>query len=142
MNAIRHFSTAHSIAYIFMILTGIFLDANPAALSLLGYEREDILGLNVLDLISSEQIPMAWQVLEEIIETGTQREISEFKLRCKNNNYVDVETKASLISKDGKPYAIQGIARDITERKLAEKALYEKDYLLGGVAISYKYTPD
>ena len=36
---------------------------------------------------------------------------------------MDIETKGSLILHDERPYAILGIARDITERKQAERAL-------------------
>jgi len=36
---------------------------------------------------------------------------------------IDLETSASLLYNEGKPYAVQGVGRNITPRKLAEKAL-------------------
>jgi diguanylate cyclase (GGDEF)-like protein len=58
----------------------------------------------------------------------------EFRLRRKDGSYVYIETQASLIRRDGKPYAIQGIARDISERKMFEQRLSEMathDFLTG-----------
>jgi len=58
----------------------------------------------------------------------------EFKLRRKDGSYVQVEAQSSLIRRDGKPYAVQGIARDITERKMFEQKLSEMathDFLTG-----------
>jgi len=100
---------------------GNFIDANPAALSLLGYKRKDIASLNFASLLSEDQIPKALEALEELKETGTQKEPTEFRLRRKNGEYVDVEAMASVIYHEKKPYVIQGIARDITERKRREK---------------------
>ncbi|MGB7295422.1 MAG: diguanylate cyclase [Candidatus Aminicenantales bacterium] len=42
-------------------------------------------------------------------------------MKHKNGTIIEVETKASVIYRVGKPYAIQGIARDITERKKEEE---------------------
>jgi PAS domain S-box-containing protein len=51
-------------------------------------------------------------------------------LRRKDGGYVWVETEASVIYQEGKPYAIQGVGRDITKRKEAEEVLREaKDRL-------------
>jgi len=49
---------------------GNFLDANDAALELLGYERGDIPGLNFASLIDENQIPMALEAMRENMEIG------------------------------------------------------------------------
>jgi PAS domain S-box-containing protein len=48
-------------------------------------------------------------------------------LKKKDGSHVWVETEASLIFKEEKPYAILGIARDVTEYKKTEKALQESE---------------
>jgi diguanylate cyclase (GGDEF)-like protein/PAS domain S-box-containing protein len=100
---------------------GNFIDANPAALDLLGYLREDIPTLNIVSLLSPEQYPKTLQTLKELSETGRQKEPTEYKLKCKDGGRVDVETQESVIYRDGKSYAVQGVGRNITERKQAEE---------------------
>ncbi len=100
---------------------GNFIDANPAALDLLGYLREDIPTLNIVSLLSPDQYPKTLQTLKELSETGSQKEPIEYKLKCKDGRHVDVETQESVIYRDGKAYAVQGVGRNITERKQAEE---------------------
>jgi PAS domain S-box-containing protein len=108
-------------------LQGNFIDANPTALELFGYTVEEIPSFNFSSLLSEDQIPTALQALEEIINTGSQKELIEYKLKRKDGKYVYLETKGSLIYCDGKPYAVQGVARDITMRKRAEQTLKESE---------------
>ncbi|MCX5993657.1 MAG: PAS domain S-box protein [Chloroflexi bacterium] len=100
---------------------GNFIDANPAALDLLGYRSEDIPTLNIVSLLSPDQYPKTLQTLKELSETGSQKEPIEYKLKCKDGRHVDVETQESVIYRDGKAYAVQGVGRNITERKQAEE---------------------
>ena len=102
---------------------GKFLDANPAALKLLGYEPKDITSLTFASLLTPEQFPLALQATEEIRTTGFQKTPTEFRLRTRDGRHVLVETQSSLIYRDGKPFAIQGIARNITARRHAEESL-------------------
>jgi diguanylate cyclase (GGDEF)-like protein/PAS domain S-box-containing protein len=113
---------------------GRFLDANRTVLELFGYSKEEISSLNFASLLDPEGLPMAWEALKGVSDPVSNREMREFKLRRKDGSYVHVETLSSLIRRDGKPYAVQGIARDITERKMFEQKLSEMathDFLTG-----------
>jgi len=101
--------------------SGRFLDANQAALDLLGYGREEIRTISFESMLSPDQMPQAWQALDEILTHGYELQRREFRLRRRDGGWVFVETHSSLIFRDGKPQALQGIARDITERKRAEE---------------------
>ena len=113
---------------------GRFLDANRATLELLGYSREEIFSLNVASLFDPEDLPGIMEMLKEAGTPGLYKDMMQFKLRRKDGSFVYVELQSSLIRRDGKPYAIQGIARDITERKMFEQRLSEMathDFLTG-----------
>jgi PAS domain S-box-containing protein len=94
---------------------GAFLDANDAALALLGYSREEMTSLNFASLLEPEDLSRAITETEQIITTGYQKKPTKYKLKRKDGNYVWVETEGSLIYHNGTPFAIQGIARDITD---------------------------
>jgi two-component system sensor kinase FixL len=106
---------------------GNFIDANSAALNLLGYSKEEILSLNFASVLSPDQIPLALETAEKLKKTGVQVGTTEYKLLCKDGTYVYVETKGAVIYRNGQPFAIQGIARDITGHKRAEEALRESE---------------
>jgi len=106
---------------------GNFIDANDAALNLLGYKRQETPSLNFASLLSQDQIAKALEVLQELKDTGTQGEVAEFKLKCKDGNFIYVETQASVIYREGKTHAIQGVGRDVTERKQTEETLRESE---------------
>ena len=102
---------------------GRFIDANNAALNRFGYQREEIGSLNFSSLLSKDQLPLALKTLQEIRETGTQKLPTEYRLLHKDGTHAYVETQGSTILSSGKPVAILGIGRDLTERKRAEEAL-------------------
>ncbi|MFO8133175.1 MAG: PAS domain S-box protein [Thermoplasmatota archaeon] len=103
-------------------LQGQFIDANRAALDMLGYTKQELTVLSFEELLDEDQLPLAYETLEKIRETGAQDELTEFRLLRRDGSHIWVETTASLIYKDGEPHAIQGIARDITaEKKAREK---------------------
>lgn len=106
-------------------LEGTFIDANPAALALLGYTREDIPRITFASLIGTDQLDLARGTIRTILENGSHPDLVEYRLSKKGGGFVDVEVKGSLILHEGAPYAILGIARDITERKRTEKELRE-----------------
>jgi len=106
-------------------LEGNFLDANDAALKLLGYEREEVSSLNFSTLIGQDQLPKAFEILEEIKQRGYESKVVEYKLKRKDGSWIWIDTGGSLIFENGIPRAILGVARDITARKQAEADLQQ-----------------
>jgi len=99
---------------------GNFIDANITALETIGYTREEISLINFKALLSTDQTPKAIEAIKEIREKGSQSAFTEYTIKRKDGKEVSIETKGSIVYKKGKPYAIQGLARDITERKRME----------------------
>jgi PAS domain S-box-containing protein len=106
---------------------GNFLDANQASLDLVGYTREELHSLNFASLLGEDQLPLALETLEEIIRTGRQKDLTTYRVRRKDGSFVWVETEGSLLYRHGEPYAVQVIARDISEQKQAEESLLESE---------------
>ncbi len=96
---------------------GNFIDTNQAALDLLGYDREDMLSMNIASVLAQGQLPKVFKQIEMLRKTGFQEKAGEFTVLRKDGALLDIETKSSLLYRDGKPYAVMGIARDITKRK-------------------------
>ena len=99
---------------------GNFIDANDVAVDLLGFTREEVKSLKFSSILDRGQVLKALRVVRDIKRNGVQKEVQEYKLKRKNGEIFYVESMGSLIYRDGRPYAIQGIARDVTERKLSE----------------------
>ncbi|MFX0187157.1 MAG: PAS domain S-box protein [Candidatus Hodarchaeota archaeon] len=104
-------------------LKGNFLDANDAALRSLGYTIEDINNLSFGDLIDTIQLKKAFTQLNETLTTGGQSTLTEYELKSKTGNTIYVETIGIPLKENNEIYAVLGIARDISERKKAEKQL-------------------
>lgn len=102
---------------------GNFLYANQKALQLLGVEEKDITSLNFKSFLDEGELPKAYQITKEILETGAQKELAEYKLKRSDGKNVYVICEGFLIFKDGKPRAILGTAVDITDRKEMEEEL-------------------
>ncbi len=104
-------------------LEGRFIDANSAAVNALGYTREEVPTLMLRDVLGDDQMPAVDEILKELMETGAQKNPSEFILYKKDGECIFVETKSFLIYRNRKPYAVQGIGREITDRKRMEDEL-------------------
>jgi PAS domain S-box-containing protein len=100
---------------------GRFLVVNPAFCKMLGYTREEMLQLNILDTYLPGERDLGERRLGEI--RGGAHVTFERFMRRKDGTALLVEASARRI-KDGRQ---QAIVRDITERKRAENALRESE---------------
>lgn len=96
------------------------LEANPALQNLLGYTREELLGMTAYDFIDHPRSDIDKKI-ELILEKGNSF-IGERKYRCKSGSVIDVEVNVATISYRGKK-ALCIVSRNITERKKIETAL-------------------
>jgi PAS domain S-box-containing protein len=99
----------------------VIRDMNSAALRLLGYERDELIGRPVSFI---EAAPDASKVVNErrqnvLSGTGT---VFGTRHRCKDGTILDVECSVSEIQLGSKTFAVS-VERDITERKRMEKEL-------------------
>lgn len=103
-------------------LGGVYISVNRAAEKLCGYDRSEIIGKRFDDFIAPEYLPL---VCANISKKMTDKEETAYEIEvlAKDGQRVPVELSSALIFKHGVPVGIQGIARDITERKRAERAL-------------------
>ncbi len=111
-------------------MEGNFIDANEATLNWTGYVREDIKKLSFANLFGADQLIEVYRIMEDLITSGSQGKPVVFEIKTKNGEGIWVETLGSLIYKDGEPVAIQGIARNITERIQTELHLKKHNTLL------------
>ncbi len=100
---------------------GNIIDANPAALRIFQIDKEDLAKQNFGDFMSDQHYQEVLEQANEIVETGSQKDLKEYMLTRKDNSIAWIETTGSLIFENGSPVAIQGLGRDITQRKKAEK---------------------
>ena len=104
---------------------GKILDVNQAGLDLLGYPRDELIGMNVRRLYVHPKERSVFQ--REIEQKGSVRDY-ELKFRRKDGVQIDcLVTSTVRRAVDGTVLGYQGIIRDITEQMKAENALHESE---------------
>jgi PAS domain S-box-containing protein len=100
---------------------GQILDVNPAGLNLFGYSREELAEVNAADLYVNPDDRARFQ--QEIERQGVVRDF-EVQFRRKDGTEMDcLMTSTVRRDADGAVSSYQGIIRDVTERKRAERLL-------------------
>ena len=96
---------------------GKYLDVNSAGAEMLGYTREETLQLSIADIVASEEIPRIVSEVACFASGATVR--SEWKFRRKDGSFFPGEVLGKQLP-DGR---LQGILRDISERRASEEAM-------------------
>ncbi len=125
---------------IFIVNThGKLVDINPAGSELLGYTKEELLAMDLVNDLHITPQDRA-QFRKKLIPQGYVKD-AELELRRKDGSSVVVHVSASLMQySGGKLSGYRGIAHDVTERKRLEQQLLQAHkmesigLLAGGVA--------
>jgi PAS domain S-box-containing protein len=107
---------------------GNIVEANQRAEQVYGYSREELLRKRIPDLRDPEEDPAVFRgQMEKIRELGELR-FETVNVRRDGTRF-PIESSARIIEVEGKRY-LQGVIRDISERKQAEDALRRSETLL------------
>lgn len=101
-------------------LEGNYASVNRANEAITGYSVEESLKLNALQVIAPEYRELAKSMLERKC-AGEKTAAYEIEVISKDGRRVALEINSRLNYQNGVPVGVQGIARDITTRKRAEK---------------------
>lgn len=113
-------------------LTMRFLDVNETECKTLGYTKEEILSMSVFDIdpqLDADSTNELYQLLQNKENVQIER-----THRRKDGSFFPVEVNLALVEHD-KTYML-GIARDITERKIAEQSLRESEEKFHSITVS------
>jgi len=120
-------------------LQGNFTSLNKAGERCLGYTRDEILGTNIGQIVADEYKQLAQQMIRP---TRRDPEANTYELETisKEGRRLILEVRPRVICEDGMPRGVQGIARDLTERKRLEQQFLQAQKmeavgrLAGGIA--------
>ena len=106
-----------------------YITANQQALSLLGYEEHELIGVPVSEVMS------LGEELGHGTVAGDDSNLSERILKRKDGSTLPVEISASVVyDEENKPAYIQSIARDVSDRRDFEETLKRHTRILSVIS--------
>src|ERR1051325_485991 len=133
------FETAHDLVYTHD-LDGRITSMNAAGERVTGYSTEELLGMPIQNLVVPDQLDYGLEQMRKKLRGDSESTFYELEIIAKDGHRVPLELSSRLVYRDGKPAGVQGIGRDMTERKANEaryRVLFERN--LAGV---YRTTTD
>ncbi len=122
----RYLDILHGIeeGYYEVDLAGSMTFFNDSMCRIVGYPRDELMGMNNRRYMSQDTAKKVYQTFNEVYRTGKPKKAFEWELIRKDGTKRFVEVSVSLrVDAKGIPKGFYGIARDISERKQAEQAL-------------------
>src|SRR5208283_260358 len=107
-------------------LPGNLTFVNDSLCEMLGYPREELLGVNYRKLMDEQNAKSVLGAYNKVYRTGKPNPGFNYQSIRKDGSKRDVSVSISPIKNaDGKPRGFRGIMRDITERKKLQEQLYQ-----------------
>jgi len=113
-------------------ISGRILDANDTFCEILGYTKEELLNLTIMDIDASESSDQVADHIRSTIDAGIDR--FQSRQRRKDGMIIDVELSIQYVKEPEGRFFV--FIRDITERKRAEEVLLKSEYEFRSLAES------
>ncbi len=108
---------------------GILTFFNEAVSRILGYPREKLMAMRLVDYTTPKTARLLRKVFTKIYKTGEPSNIDEYEIIRGDGTIRLLEISAGLIpGKNSKPAGFRGIIRDVTEKRKAEKEILIKSF--------------
>jgi diguanylate cyclase (GGDEF)-like protein/PAS domain S-box-containing protein len=101
---------------------GNFTSLNLAGQRITGYTLEEALHLNIAQVVAPKYLKTAREMIERSTEEA-QATRYELEIFARDGRRIPLEVSTRVIMKRGQALGVQGIARDITERRRTEETL-------------------
>lgn len=106
---------------------GNFLYMNPVALQVTGYSTEDIQNLNIADIIHPDYKDSILRFYNEQFQKRIESSYLELPILTKNQETIWFGQNVQMIMDGNYIIGFQGVARDISKRKMVEEALIKSE---------------
>ncbi len=104
---------------------GIILSWNEAAERLYGYRADEMIGQHLAKILPPVSREMVAEVRDRLVAGKPVHEVETTVLH-KDGHLVEISVSVgALVDPDGNVYGLSASARDITERRIAQRALHE-----------------
>ena len=104
-------------------LAGTMTFCNEPMLQVLGYPREELIGLNNRTYMDEANAKKVFETFNQVFRSGNAAEAFGWELIRKDGTRIVVETSVALRrSEEGSPIGFRGVLRDVTERIRNEEA--------------------
>jgi PAS domain S-box-containing protein len=113
------FENANDIIYT-LDIAGIFTSVNAAGERLFGHPRDQLLRMNIRGFLTPESDVLAQSYLAHKLAGPAETTTYEVEIIRPDGARLPLEVSTRLLFRDGQPYEVQGIARDISERRHAD----------------------
>ena len=105
-------------------IAGNFTFFNNSLFKILGYPKEEMMGMNNRVYMDKETARRVYQAYNQVYTTGEPLKAFGYKITRKDGTERFLESHVSLLKNtNGERIGFRGIARDMTERKQTEEAL-------------------
>lgn len=115
------FENANDLVYT-VSFEGTFTSLNRTAEETTGFSRDELIGADISAIVPPEFVDTVRDMMRRKITTHG-RTTYDIEILSKDGRRIPLEVSSRLIYENSEPVAIQGIARDISERKRAEQQL-------------------